>query len=225
MKKWFREHIEPKRFRLFLLFAVLALVVYQGYLHMELFLPDRKYERQMVALAAAILGLLSLRAFWKMFRGGFIKTVMTPVGRGLKRAFSAISRRWEAVMERVRKALGLPDPHKRAKGADERTFLFRKKKTAVKRSEEKLQWKDLKDNRERLRFLYILFVKRQAKKGYRYAPCQTPMENGAAWQLKEEEGNAFFQFYTDARFAEEGERVSNVELDRFAELAGRKRKT
>ncbi len=191
---------------------------------MKLFLPDMKYERQMVALAAAILGILAAVNFWKMFRGGLLRTVMSPVGRAVKRVASAFSKRMNRVLERVRKALGLPDPRTRARGTDERSFLFRTRREGKGQIAEKLQWKELKDNRERLRFLYVRFVKRQAKKGYRYSPSRTPIENGAEWRLSEEDGNAFFGAYTDARFAGDGERVTREELERFADLTGKKLK-
>ena len=223
MKKWIREHIEPKRFRLFLIFAVLALIVYQGFLHFGVYLPDLKYERQMIGLAAAVLAIVSGINFYKMFRGGFFHTMLAPVGRMLKKALSVVAKRLQPIVDRIRKALGLPDRQRRAKGRDERSFLFnRGKRDDRKRKEEKLRWKDLRDNRERIRFLYVRFVKKCIKKGYRYTPGHTPLENGASWRLKEEDGSRFFLAYTDARFGDEGRQVSDDEVELFAELAGKK---
>ena len=70
--------------------------------------------------------------------------------------------------------------------------------------------------------MYVRFIKHCAKKGYRYTPGFTPLENGAKWRLKEEDGNAFFGAYTVSRFAGEGERISDEELEHFAELVGKK---
>ena len=223
MKKWLREHIEPKRFRLFLIFSVLALIVYQGFLHFKVYLPALKYERQMIGLASAVLAIISGINFYKMFRGGMFTTMLSPVGKMLKKAISGVVERWNRVIDRVRKALGLPDGQKRAKGRDERSFLFnRGRREELRRKEQKLHWKDLKNNRERLRFLYVRFIKKCVKRGYRYAPGLTPLENGAAWRLKEQDGNAFFLAYTDARFGEDACQISDDEVTLFAELAGKK---
>jgi len=225
MKKWFREHIEPKRFRLFLIFAVLALIVYQGFLHFGVYQPDLKYERQMMGLAATIFIIVSGVNFYKMFRGGFFHTMLAPVGKVLKKAFSRVAKQLNQVMDRVRKALGLPNRQKRAKGTDERSFLFHRRGRDDRRAkEEKRHWKDLKDNRERLRFLYVRFVKKCIKKGYRYTPGHTPLEHGAAWRLKEEDGGRFFLAYTDARFGGDTRQITDDEVELFAELAGKKGK-
>ena len=225
MKTWLRKHIDPRRFRLFLLFAVPALVIYQGFLHFKIFLPDLRYERQMVGLAAVVLAALAAIQFCKMFREGLFRTVLSPVGRVLKKAFSAVGKRLGRVIDRVRRALGLPERQRRAKGTDERSFLFHSgKRDDRRRKEQKRRFQDLTDNRERLRFLYVRFVRKWMKRGYHYAPGHTPLENGASWRLKEEEGSRFFSAYTDVRFGDESRAVSDEELEAFAELTGKKRK-
>ncbi len=221
MKKWIREHIDKKRFFLFLIFTALSLISYQGYLHVKMFLPTHRYVRQGVAIVTALMLGFCLFCFWTMFKGGLLKTVMTPVGKAAQRIYRTLAQRMGKVWEKIRKALGFTEESQRLRGRDEKTFLFNRRHGRTNKVE-KLNWKDLKDNRERLRFLFVRFVKRQNKKGYRYASGRTPMENGASWRLGEAEGGGFFAAYTDARFADDSAVITDEELERYAELVGKK---
>ncbi len=221
VKTWIREHINKKRFFCFLFFAALTLVGYQGYLHVKVFLPDHRYFRQGVGLVTIVLCGITLFYFWTMFKGGLLRTIMAPVGRAAQRVYRTLAKRMSNVLAKIRKALGFTEESQRMRGRDEKTFLFHRRKDRTAKAK-KLNWKELKDNRERLRFLFVRFVKRQNKKGYRYATAQTPLENGASWRLSEEEGGGFFAAYTDARFADESTAVSDEVLERYAELVGKK---
>jgi hypothetical protein len=222
MKNWIREHIDKKRFIRFLVFSVLSLVAYQGFLHVKVFLPTHRYIRQGAAIVTAIMLGLALFYFWTMFKGGLLKTVVTPVGKAVNRIYQSLAKRVSKVWEKIRKALGFPDPSQRLKGRDERSFIFGKKRRDKGTKGQKLEWKDLKDNRERLRFLYVRFIKRQKRKGYHYAVARTPLENGASWRIPKEEGGAFFAAYTDARFADESLVITDDELESYAGLVGKK---
>jgi len=59
---------------------------------------------------------------------------------------------------------------------DEKISLFRtsnKKRTSPYR---RMKWKELKNDTERVRFVYYFFMRKKIKKGYQYQPSHTPSE-------------------------------------------------
>ena len=225
--KWMarlKERVDKKRFFLFLVFTVLALVCYQGYLYLGLYLPEQTYLRQFTGLAVAVFGVLAVVNFYKMFRGGLLHTVAETVGKALGKAFSKLSALVNKATSRIRKALGLPEKSRKARGNDERSFIFSSgkntKKNTAGKDITKLKWKDLTSDSERIRYIFVRFVRKCGKKGYKYSVFSTPLENGSKWKLKEQDGGEIFSVYTDAQYGDGSYEADQEKMKQYAELSG-----
>ncbi len=129
------------------------------------------------------------------------------VGAGINRAYYAI-----------RHALGIPDPPKRIKAKDEHSFIFEEEEDGLLRRFRNLgsgmKWKDLKNNADKIRFIYIKYINRLMKKGYRYSAILTPMETLNKWKLEKDESAYMFPLYTDARYSGGRRPITDEEVER-----------
>ena len=65
-----------------------------------------------------------------------------------------------------------------------------------------LRWRDLTENSDKIRFLYIKFINRLvSKKNLKFRAVLTPCELGGSVPLKPEEGAGMFWLYTGARYS------------------------
>lgn len=212
-----------KILRACLLSGSFTLLLWGGYLLLERFFPKAHYYAQFLAFGGWIALVLFLRAFGRLFRSGPLWGRMT---RTLRRITARIGKTLSAFGEKLGKVFG-EGSRKRLHGTDERSFVRRepRKNDTSSRRRDRLRWSELTSNRDRLRFIYVRFIRQGGKRGYRYHPAKTPQENGRLWSFPagtpEEK---LFASYTDARFAPEGERLDDGELAVFAELVGKKTK-
>ena len=176
-------------------------------------------------MGLAVVSFFALRSLYRIFFKKPLTRVTTLVKAAVGRVWKRVKARASSLAEKIRKALGITD-YSRVKGKDERSFIFgRREDRRKKRVEEKLHWNELLTNRDRLRYVYIHFVKQSERRGYRYHPYATPVENGRAWASPEgTPERSIFDAYTDARFAGDGDRLSDDELEAYAELVGKKKK-
>lgn len=109
--------------------------------------------------------------------------------------------------------------------SDERKFIFdsQSRREAAKKAPPP-KWKDMTDNAKKARFLYIRFISRLSKKGYRYSMLSTPYENGAAFRLKSEDGGDMFRIYTNARYSGGRAEVTDGDIEYSKECADFDRK-
>jgi len=220
-----KRHLDRRELRTLLLLLTFALLLWGGYYLLEEVVKGGHYYAQMVAVAAFIVSFFALKKAYRLFLKKPMAKVTSRVKAAVGKVWKRVKGRLSTVAEKIRKALGITD-YSRVRGTDEKSFLLgRREERRKKRSEEKLRWNDLLSNRERLRFVYVRFVKQSEKKGYRYHPYATPIENGSEWSFPEgTPEDTLFAAYTDARFAPEGERLNDEAFEQYAELVGKKKK-
>jgi len=192
---------DKKRIIKTVVFLALSLICLQGYHHIKLFIPTARYYQQLFGLLAGIFGILCFLNLRKLLPD----TVKEELWNGARWVFGKINDRLEKVARKIREILGIPEPTKKRRGRDERSFVFdtegddRLRRFIGKSNQ--LRWKDLDNNADKVRFLFIKFVVRYKKKGYRYNTISTPVEVGKTWKLDDEDGGIMFPLYTVAKFS------------------------
>lgn len=118
----------------------------------------------------------------------------------------------------VRHALGIPDPPKRTRARDQRSFVFDMEDNDLVRRFRNLgggmKWKDLKNNADKIRFIYIKYINKLMKQGYIFSTILTPMETLAKWKMEEDESAYMFPLYTDARYSGGRRQITDEEVER-----------
>ena len=97
-------------------------------------------------------------------------------------------------------------------GEDERTFLWKdreKNTTRKKRLKNDQKWAEQLDNRQRVRFLYIEYMIKRIRSGYKLSRQMTPDEIAEDLVLEEEE-RIIFSTYDQARYARNPEISDNT---------------
>ena len=214
------KHIwDKKRLIKAIIGFVVCMVSIQGYNHLKLFRPENRYYIQLFGVfiaVSAVYCILNLRK-------AIPKTVRESVFKGLRWVFKKVSGGFNKVAKQLRKLLGIPEPVKKVKGRDERSFVFDIEDEDLNRRymsrTNTLRWRDLESNADKVRFLYIKFIVRMKRRGYKYSSISTPDELGKLWKLKEEEGSFMFPLYTVARYSGGRAPVSDEDVERSAKVA------
>lgn len=118
------------------------------------------------------------------------------------------------------------DRSKRRK--DEKSFIFgeedddlkRKKRHSVKSSS---RWRDTEDNAEKIRFLYVKYIVKIIKRGYKFRTVMTPNE------LKEDigadgEGEELFELYNGARYSGGSVFITDEQVEKTVAFVNDKKK-
>ena len=97
-------------------------------------------------------------------------------------------------------------------GEDERTFLWKDREKSThrkKRLKNDQKWAEQLDNRQRVRFLYIEYMIKRIRSGYKLSRQMTPDEIAEDLVLEEEE-RIIFSTYDQARYARNPEISDNT---------------
>lgn len=154
--------------------------------------------------ATVIILVICLFSLWLALR----KLVPKSLKDEIKARFNRIVQRFirgplAKLSERLRKIFGLPDKQ-RVHGKDEKSFIFDLENTGLFRRlhsiKNQLRWRDLKTNAEKIRYLYIKFIIKLIKNGFKYKPVMTPEEIKKDLKLAEEP-KKLFNLYIGARYS------------------------
>jgi len=204
---------------LILLLALLALLYYLvGYLHISE--NAERYIKQGLTAASLVISFVTLRLLYKYYILDGIKFVAEKVSKKIKEIVRFVSGKISSLMTR----LGLGRRKNLAVGKDEYSFTFDedgKDKTKLHVGSVS-KWKDLRDNNQRLRFLFIRYMLRRIRKGYRKRRGKTPLEWARDLKVRDDALELFFS-YNMARYSGGREQVSDGALERAKELCERKR--
>lgn len=201
-KKWDRKYVI--RTAVYASVGTVALQVYTrlGY-HFNLETNDAmRYLSQLSWLVMAVCYALALLSF----RKAIPKIYREYVWGGARWIFQRFGASVAKLTARLREMLGLSDHGKRIKGLDEKSFEFDANENGLLRRirsiQNRMRWKDLTDNADKVRFLYIKFINRLvSKKKLKYNAVLTPCELGNIASLSPDEGAGMFWLYTGARYS------------------------
>ena len=99
--------------------------------------------------------------------------------------------------------VGISIGKQRLKGKDEKSFVYVEKPTKAKKNKKlrnEAKWHELPDNAARVRFIFVDYMIRKIKQGYRLKYHQTPDEIGREIAVEDDE-KMLFEVYRTARYA------------------------
>ena len=178
------------------------------------YFDHRKEEKNAISFLAGvvIIGLFFLlKNLFLLLPKRFKDRIKEKIGSAVKNIVNRITN----MSKRLKggKKISKKDLSGRIRFSEERRFVFdlEERKRRAMRQEPPPKWKNIKDNPGRVRFLFLKFVARLGKKGYRYSIVSTPYENGNAWNLTQSEGDDMFRIYTVAKYS--GGRVETTDAE------------
>ncbi len=176
-----------------------ASIVLPGLEH-EFFQKYSNETRGVTAVIAIVAVIMGARAFVRMLTASMRQKLRTATIRALKKLA-------EPLMKAITKALasiGIDLSRRgRLSGRDEKSFVFNeeeKPKKVKKRLKNELKWQDQTDNAARVRFIFIDYMIRHIKNGYKMKRYMTPAEIKAEIAVEEDE-QLLFAVYDKARYA------------------------
>lgn len=176
-----------------------------------------KYPHQ----ATVIVLVICLLSLWLALRKLVPKSVKDEIKARFGRLVTKYLRNPLAKMAAtLRKIFGLPE-HQRVFGKDEKSFIFDLENSGLFRRfqsvKNQLRWRDLKTNAEKIRYLYIKFIVKLIKGGFKYKPVMTPSEVHKELD-QEDDTDRLFELYIDARYGGDKVSISDDDVDRTAKL-------
>lgn len=137
----------------------------------------------------------------------FIRMLSPALKRKLiSKVLAVVKRVAKPVLKAVNRVLGLVGiqlGRQRLKGKDEKSFVYTEKPAKAKKSKKlrnEGKWHELPDNASRVRFIFVDYMIRHIKKGYRMKYHQTPYEIGKEIAIEDDE-KQLFEVYQTARYA------------------------
>ena len=106
-------------------------------------------------------------------------------------------------LDRVLSLVGISIGKQRLKGKDEKSFVYVEKPAKIKKAKKlrnEGKWHELPDNASRVRFIFVDYMIRRIKQGYRMKYYQTPQEIGREIAIEDDE-KRLFEVYQTARYA------------------------
>lgn len=106
-------------------------------------------------------------------------------------------------LNRVLGLVGISIGKQRLKGKDEKSFVYVEKPAKAKKNKKlrnEAKWHELPDNAARVRFIFVDYMIRRIKQGYRIKYSQTPDEIGREIAVEDDE-KRLFEVYQTARYA------------------------
>lgn len=179
--------------------------------------PNLKYPYQLICI------LLFISAVYLFF--SLRKLLPKSLKDEWKAKFNRVVSRYikgplEKFAAKLRKIFGLPDKQ-RLRGQDESSFIFDLEGSNLFRRfqsvKNQLKWRDLQTNAEKIRYLYIKFVVKLIKGGYRYTSNKTPREVKLELALTDEP-ERLFDLYTGARYSGGRYNITDDDVEMSAKL-------
>ncbi len=169
----------------------------------EIFRNHPNEIRGITSILGIASGVMSVRSFFRMLTASMRQKLKEAALKALKKMAAPLVK----AVQKLLLSIGLDLSRRgRAGGRDEKTFVFTREEKAPKpkgRLKNDLKWQDQTDNAARVRFIYIEYMIRRVREGYRMKRTMTPAEigrdlGGDEWDKK------LFSAYDKARYAGTG---------------------
>ncbi|MCQ2353743.1 MAG: hypothetical protein MJ102_01415 [Clostridia bacterium] len=156
------------------------------------------YPIQICSFAGAAVCLVLLRRSLKLMFDRETRKKVSAVWEKVKKAAGKI---FSGISKRAKKVLGLD--RIRSRGIDEKDFIFRERRDrrhSSRRLRNPMRWSELEDNSERVRFIFIDYMLKNIRAGYRLKPSSTPDEISRQLAHEDDE-KLLFDSYRAARYS------------------------
>lgn len=183
-----------------------------------------RYLQQLTYIITVVLGVITVNSIRKLIPKTLRRAVIDKFLYAMRKVASGISK----VSRRILKAFGI-NLERYKKRKDEKSFIFDlddinifKKFQQIKGS---LKWRDLTENSDKIRFIYIKYMMKLIKSGYRLQAFFTPNEVRSDLKLEEETSESeLFDLYNGARYSGGSYSISDDEVSTALALVNGKKK-
>lgn len=183
-----------------------------------------RYIQQLTYIITIVLAVLTLNSLKKLIPKSLRRVVLDKFLYAVRKVVSNIA----GISKKLLSFLGV-DLSRYKKRKDERSFIFdrdddgfSKRKHSVKN---KSKWKDLTENSEKIRFIYIKYIIKTIKGGYKFRPTLTPNEVCTELNFEEEqEDRSIFTLYNGARYSGGSIYITDEQVDGALAIVNAKKK-
>lgn len=183
-----------------------------------------RYVQQLTYILTAILVVVTLNSLRKLIPKTLRRAVLDKFMYALRKVASGIAK----VSKRVLSFFGVRfDRYKKVR--DERSFVFDPEEMGVFRKRRSVKsstkWKDLTENAEKVRFIYVKYVMKLIKGGYKFFPFLTPNELKDDLKVENESSEAeLFDMYNGARYSGGSVYISDEQVESALALVNGKKR-
>lgn len=183
-----------------------------------------RYIQQFTVIFTIITAIIALRSLRKLIPKTLRRAVLDKFLFAIRKAASGFA----GFSRKILGFLGVKfDRYKKRK--DEKTFIFgdeeeegRRRRHSVKSA---AKWRDMTENAEKIRFLYIKYIVKLIKGGYKFNKVLTPNEVRDDLALEpESEDNTLFDLYNGARYSGGSTYITDEQVDSMVALVNAKKK-
>ena len=183
-----------------------------------------RYLQQLTYVISIVLGVLTLAALKKLIPKAMRRIVFDKLLFLMRKATSGLA----AFSKKVFAVFGI-NFERYKKNKDEKSFIFSEEEEERRRKrhmiKSKSKWKDLTENAEKIRFLYLEYILKLVKKGYKYRAIYTPNEVRTDLKIEEEQQeNVIFDLYYGARYSGGSVYITDEEVENIKEIVSAKKK-
>jgi len=145
-----------------------------------------------------------------------IRKAMLRVANLFGALFSMLAKITNTISERAKNIFDKLIPH--GKGPllrrynDEMAYI-KNEKSRLRNKLRKMKWRNLETNRDRIRFIYIAFLKKQIKAGAPISLADTPNELYLKLQEKNSTDHSLFSLYNTARYNNEDDSITTEDVE------------
>lgn len=161
---------------------------------------------------------------WRSLKKMFDRKVRDKISAVVHKIWAKTGELFAKLGKKISHALGLDK--KRARGKDEKDFIFREKrgrKHGSHKLRNPMRWTELEDNAQRVRYIFIEFMLRNLKSGYRLKPSSTPDDISRDLAGDDAE-KLLFSSYRLARYSGGRETIDDETVQALEELRDKKKK-
>ncbi len=214
-KVWNQEGFHLERIILTLFYS--GMVVYFGILFSRSLGNYRVQVPSFIGLVVFLL--ISVRSYKKLFD----RKTRSKIGDFFNSLTDKLDALVAKVVKKVIHALGID---RWGKFGEEHDFVFGKRRSSRRHRKlfNPMFWQDQTDNSERVRYIFIDYMIRKIKDGYKMRPSKTPNDIGAELAHEDNE-KLLFTSYVSARYSGGIEPIEDKTVDSLTEfIETRKRK-
>lgn len=183
-----------------------------------------RYLQQLTYIISAVLFVVTFNSLRKLIPKTLRRAMLDKLLYAMRKVASNIAK----ASKRVLSIFGIKfDRYKKLK--DERSFVFDPEEMGVSRKrhsvKSNMKWRDLTENAEKVRFIYIKYIMKLIKSGYKHLPFLTPNEIRDGLGLKEESADfELFDMYNGARYSGGSVYISDEQVETALRLVNGKKK-
>ena len=177
-----------------------------------------RYIQQLTYIIMAICAFVAVLSLRKLIPKSLKRAIFSKIFKAVKKVTKSIKR----ISTKVLRAMGIK-PKKKKKLRDEKSFIFGDADGRVRQKKVKsnLKWRELEDNAERVRFVYVKYIAKVIKDGYKYFPFNTPREVRDGLNIEDYTLDyQLFELYNGARYSGGSVPISDAQLENALKLIG-----